>query len=382
MSHVLITNDFPPKVGGIQSYLYELWRRLDPESFSVLTSAHQGASAFDSLQPFRIERAELPVLAPGMGAIRPKWSVLARAKKLIEEQKASLAVIDPALPLGLIGPRLGVPYALVVHGAEFAIPARLPGMREALARVLKGSVLIVAAGPYPAKESKALLGEKEVPILDVPPGVDTEVFKPLGQKARVEMRARLGLPLSGPLVVSVSRLVARKGMDTLVEASRILAGKWPELTVVIGGKGRQFSNLQAQVTRTKAPVVMLGAVPQGLLPGLYASGDIFVMACRDRWFGLEKEGFGIVFLEAAACGVPQIAGRSGGSVDAVVDGETGFVLEDPRNPEELAERIDLLLSDQDRCKEMGMAARKRAVEEYDYDQLAPILSSALLEVEG
>jgi phosphatidylinositol alpha-1,6-mannosyltransferase len=382
MSHVLITNDFPPKVGGIQSYLYELWRRLDPESFSVLTSAHPGAQAFDLSQPFRIERMELPALIPGTGLLRPSWSVLARARKLIEEQKASLAVIDPALPLGLLGPMLGVPYAVVVHGAELAIPARLPGTREALARVLKGSALIVAAGPYPAKESEALLGAREIPMVDVPPGVDTEVFKPLGQKARMDMRARLGLALSGPLVVSVSRLVARKGMDTLIEASRLLAGKWPELTVVIGGKGRQFGNLQAQVARTKAPVVMLGAVPQGLLPGLYASGDVFVMACRDRWFGLEREGFGIVFLEAAACGVPQVAGRSGGSVDAVVDGETGFVLKDPRNPEELAERIDVLLSDEERRKKMGMAARKRAVEEYDYDELAPILSAALLEVEG
>jgi phosphatidylinositol alpha-1,6-mannosyltransferase len=382
MSHVLITNDFPPKVGGIQSYLYELWRRLDPESFSVLTSAHSGAQAFDLSQPFRIERMELPALIPGTGLLRPKWSVLARARKLIEEQKASLAVIDPALPLGLLGPMLGVPYAVVVHGAELAIPARLPATREALAWVLKRSALIVAAGPYPAKESKVLLGAREVPIVDVPPGVDTEVFKPLGQKARMDVRARLGLPLSGPLVVSVSRLVARKGMDTLIEASRLLAGKWPELTVVIGGKGREFGNLQAQVARTKAPVVMLGAVPQGLLPGLYASGDVFVMACRDRWFGLEREGFGIVFLEAAACGVPQVAGRSGGSVDAVVDGETGFVLKDPRNPGELAEKIDVLLSDQERRTRMGMAARKRAVEEYDYDELAPILSAALLEVKG
>ncbi len=149
MSHVLVTNDFPPKVGGIQSYLWELWRRLDPSSFAVLTaSSDPDAARFDAEQRqrgVRIERMPAGVLLPGPEVVR-------RTRRLVAETGADLVVLDPALPLGLIGPSLGLPYAVVVHGAEIAVPGRLPVGRAALRRVLGPARAVIAAGPYPAAE--------------------------------------------------------------------------------------------------------------------------------------------------------------------------------------------------------------------------------------
>ena len=148
--HLLVTNDFPPKVGGIQSYLWELWSRLDPESFVVLTaSSDPGAAEFDAEQARRGMRI---VRVPGRTLYLPVPSAARRVRELAREVDASLVVLDPALPLGLLGPGLGLPYAVVLHGAEVTVPGRLPGSRQALSRVLRNAALVVSAGGYPAAE--------------------------------------------------------------------------------------------------------------------------------------------------------------------------------------------------------------------------------------
>jgi phosphatidylinositol alpha-1,6-mannosyltransferase len=370
MRHLLVTNDFPPKIGGIQSYLWELWRRLPPDEVTVLTSPYADADLFDQEQAFRIERTREPVLLPNPVLVR-------RIRRLAAEVQAEAVVIDPAVPLGLIGPSLGLPYAAVLHGSEVTVPGRLAGTRKVLTRVLGRAALLIAAGGYPEREARRAMGEALPPIVQVPPGVDTSRFVPLPPIERASARARLNLPGRGPLVVSVSRLVPRKGMDTLVHAAARLKPRHPDLAVVIAGGGRDRTRLEHLINKTSAPVRLLGRLPGGDLPDLYACADVFALCCRSRWAGLEQEGFGIVFLEAAAAGVPSVAGDSGGSAEAVLDGETGYVLKDPADVAAAAEAIDRLISDPELASHQGQAARHRAETEFSYDVLAGRLAEAL-----
>ena len=151
MKHLLVTNDFPPKIGGIQSLLWEWWRRLPADRFAVLTSPHADAAAFDADQPYRIERTREPVLLPHPFMVR-------QVNELARDFGADLVVLDPAVPLGLIGPSLELPYDLVLHGAEVTVPGRLPLSKQALAYTLGRARHIVAAGGYPAAEAEHAAG--------------------------------------------------------------------------------------------------------------------------------------------------------------------------------------------------------------------------------
>ena len=375
MSHLLVTNDFPPKVGGIQSYLWELWRRLPPERATVLTTPYRGASAFDADQPFRVVRSRRRVLLPSPGLVT-------EIRALAEEVGAGVVLLDPALPLGLVGPHLGLPYAVMLHGAEVTVPARLPGARRALGRVVGHARHVVAAGDYAAAEARVVTGDAMPPTTVVPPGVDTERFRPLTPSERAEARAGLGLPADALVVVSVSRLVPRKGMDVLVEAAARLTTDHPRLVVAVAGDGRDRRRLGRLVARRDAPVRLLGRVPDDQLPAVYGCADLFAMLCRNRWLGLEQEGFGIVFLEAAAAGVAQLAGDSGGAAEAVDHHGTGVVVDRPADVDLVAKALDGLLSDGDWRAALGAAARRRAVEEFDYDGLARRLDEALRALEA
>ena len=367
--HLLVTNDFPPKVGGIQSYLWELWRRLPAEDIAVHTTPHAGAPVFDADQAFVVTRSREPVLLPTPTVAR-------RVRNLAERQGAELVVWDPALPVGHAGRRVGRPYAVVLHGSEVTVPGRLPVARSMLARVLRGASLVICAGNYPAGEAERAAG-CTLPTVVVPPGVDTDRFRPLDEAERASVRRELGLPVDAPLVVSVSRLVPRKGMDTLIRAAARLGRTEPDLVVAIAGSGRDRRRLEGLVASTGAPVRLLGRVPEELLPGLYGAGDVFAMLCRSRWGGLEQEGFGIVFLEAAAAGVPQVAGESGGAAEAVAHERTGLVMGRPDAVERVVRTLSDLLGDETRRAEMGREARRRAEAEFSYDVLARRLRAGI-----
>tara|TARA_B100001013_G_scaffold211415_1_gene128578 strand:- start:487 stop:1620 length:1134 start_codon:yes stop_codon:yes gene_type:complete len=367
--HLLVTNDFPPKVGGIQSYLWELWRRLPADDIAVHTTPHTGASVFDADQAFVVTRSREPVLLPTPTVVR-------RVRNLAERQGAELVVWDPALPVGHAARRVGRPYAVVLHGSEVTVPGRLPMARSILARVLRGASLVICAGNYPAAEAERAAG-CTLPTVVVPPGVDTDRFRPLDEAERASVRRELGLPVDAPLVVSVSRLVPRKGMDTLIRSAARLGRTEPDLVVAIAGSGRDRRRLEGLVASTGAPVRLLGRVPEELLPGLYGAGDVFAMLCRSRWGGLEQEGFGIVFLEAAAAGVPQVAGESGGAAEAVAHERTGLVMGRPDAVEQVACTLSDLLGDRERRTEMGREARRRAEAEFSYDVLARRLRAGI-----
>ncbi len=372
MAHLLVTNDFPPKVGGIQSYLWELWRRLPPEDTTVLASAFAGDRAFDADQEVRIDRAPHEPMLPTAASRR-------RAQALAEEVDADIVMCDPAIPIGMIGPRLGRTYGVVLHRSEVTVPGRLPGSKRLLARVLDRAALVVAAGQYPAAEAERV-ARSQLPIEVIPPGVDVDRFRPLDPDEVVSARQTFALPVEGRLIVSVSRLVPRKGMDVLIQAAGELVGDRPDLTVAIAGEGRDGRRLRRMVESTGAPVRLLGRVDDDRLPLLYGCADVFAMICRNRWAGLEQEGFGIVFAEAAACGVPQVVGNSGGAADAVVHDKTGLIVDDPTDVGQVVAALGRLLDDPPLARRLGELGRQRVVDELDYDGLADQLRGALATI--
>jgi phosphatidylinositol alpha-1,6-mannosyltransferase len=278
--------------------------------------------------------------------------------------------------LGLIGPSLDRPYDLVLHGAEVTVPGRLPGSKQALAYTLTRARRIIAAGGYPAAEAEHAAG-RELPITVVPCGVDPRRFRPLTPRQRTAARQQFDLDEDAEVVLGLSRLVPRKGFDTMIRAAARLARTRPKLVMAIGGTGREAGHLQRLADELGAPVRFLGRVAHDDLPQLYGCVDVFSMLCRSRWSGLEQEGFGIVFVEAAACGIAQVAGDSGGAAEAVEDGVTGIVLDDPDNIQAAADAYARLLDDDDLRASMGAASRRRAIGEFSYDLLAARLGAVL-----
>ena len=369
VKHLLVTNDFPPKIGGIQNLLYEWWRRLPSESFAVLTSPYSGSKQFDAAQSFEIRRTREPVLLPHPLMVH-------KINKMAKQFGAELVVLDPALPLGLIGPNLNLPYAVVLHGAEIVVPGRLPVVSRLLARVLNNAELIIASGSYPAAEaSRVCRSSKRIEVIT--PGVDIQRFKVLSSEQRIEARKQFGVAEDAELIVGISRLVPRKGFDVLIRAVARLSIEFPKLRLIVGGDGRDRARLERIARELMSPTTFLGRVSDDDLPKLYGCADINAMLCRSRWMGLEQEGFGIVFAEAAACGVPQIAGRSGGASDAVDHDITGLIVEDPTRVDDVVSSLRRLLVDKSQLLKMGQASRLRAENLFDYDKLALKLGQVL-----
>ena len=390
--HLLITNDFPPKIGGIQNYLWELWRRLPAGSAAVYTTPYRNSAAFDARQGFPVERSPEPWLVPY------PW-LPARIRRVAAATASELVLFDPAIPVGAVGPGLGLPYGVVLHGAEVTIPGRLPLLRANLAATLRGASLVVSAGRYALAEAERCAG-RPLPAAIIPPGVDGTRFRPPTPDQRAKARARHGLAADDVLLATVSRLVPRKGMDTLIRAGaevarRLAAGDRvgpgggggpgpaptghgrPGFRLIIGGTGRQAADLSRLAARLGAPVQLTGRLPDDEVVELYRAADLMAMLCNERWFGLEQEGFGIVFLEAAAMGLAQVAGRSGGAHEAVDHGVTGLIVDDPTDVRAAADAIERLVVDGELRRRLGAAARRRAVADFDYDVLAARLHEAI-----
>ena len=360
---ILVTNDFPPKRGGIQTYLFELWRRL-PDTVVITASPKSNSEelAWDKEQTFRIERINKKVLLPSR-------SLAKRIDAVAREISAPMIFIDPMLPLGLIGSRLReAPHVIVAHGAEVTFYGRVPGSKILAKKVLRSAKGVVAAGNYPAEMARKV-ARTDLPILEVPPGVDVDRFTPLSADARRVARMRFGLDPDAPLVLGLSRLVPRKGFDVVIDAVKKLEG----VHLAIAGTGRDRARLEKRAESLGKRVHFLDEIADDDLPLIHGSADVFAMACRDRWGGLEAEGFGIVFLEAGSCAVPAVAGWSGGAHEAVADGESGFVV-DPHSVSEVSGAIDRLIGNPDLRHLMGQAARARAKAMFSYEHLAQRLS--------
>lgn len=369
MRHLLVTNDYPPKVGGIQNYLWELYRRLPADQVVVLTRPYPGWRQWDASQRHTIIRTRQRVLVPEPWLAR-------RITRIVDQENIDLIMYDPAVPVGALGPRLGLPYGVILHGAEVTFPGRIPIARSVLGEVLRKAKIVVTAGEYSTREAERA-ARQSLPVLVIPPGVDCDRFQPLDDAAKQLARTHFGVNDDEQVVLTLSRLVPRKGMDKLIDAVAQLAPSYPKLVLLVAGSGRDRGRLERRAKALDAPVRFLGRVPDRDTPRLFGMADAFAMLCRVRWGGLEQEGFGIVFLEAAASGVAALGGLSGGSAEALEHGSTGLVVSDPRNTDEIAAALKSLLDDDAMRNAMGIAARTRASNEFTYDLLARRFQTAL-----
>ncbi|MEW2381986.1 glycosyltransferase family 4 protein [Micromonospora sp. NPDC047707] len=368
---LLVTNDFPPRPGGIQSFVHNLAVRQPPGSVVVYASSWRGAEKFDADQPFEVVRERTRVLLPTPLVAR-------RAARLARAYGCDTVWFGAAAPLGLLAAglrrRAGIRRAVALtHGHEVGWAA-LPGARAALRRIARGVDVTTYLGEYTrVRLERALHGLTELRRLA--PGVDVDAYHPSvdGEPVRV----RLGLA-DRPVVVCVSRLVPRKGQDMLIRAMPAIRRRVPDaaLLVVGGGPYRAALEKLARQSGVERDVVFTGTVPAAELPAHYAAGDVYAMPCRTRNRGLDVEGLGIVYLEASATGLPVVAGDSGGAPDAVRDGETGFVVRG-RDVAQLADRVATLLADRDLARQFGAAGRAWVEREWRWETQAQRMAALL-----
>lgn len=367
---LLVTNDFPPRAGGIQAFVYSLAMRQPSDALVVYASSWPGDAAFDATLPF-------PVVRDPARTLLPTRAVAARAAGLVRTFGATAAWFGAAAPLGLLAPalrRAGIRRVLAqTHGHEVAW-AVLPGARRLLRRVGSAADVVTYLGEYTRLRLAPVLGP--VTRLErLPPGVDPQVFRP--DAGGPAVRRSLGLE-DRPVVVCVSRLVPRKGQDMLIRALPAVRRAVPGAGLLLVGGGPDRARLQrlAAEAGVADDVRFTGSVPWAELPGYYAAGDVFAMPCRTRRAGMDVEGLGIVYLEASASGLPVIAGDSGGAPDAVLDGETGYLV-DGRSLSDVTTRLVQLLSDVDTARRLGRRGRDWVRRDWQWDVLAARLAGLL-----
>jgi phosphatidyl-myo-inositol dimannoside synthase len=368
---LIVSNDFPPRRGGIQSFVHALALRLPAGSVVVYAPSWEGAAVFDAGQPF-------PVIRHPTSLMLPVPSVARRAARILREHDCDTVLFGAAAPLGLLAPSLRRAGArrvvAITHGHE-AGWAALPGGRQVLRRIGDQVDVLTYLGEYfRVRLARVLSPAAARRMIRLAPGVDTAAFRPGAGGDKVREQFGLG---NRPVVVCVSRMVPRKGQDTLIRAwPRVLAaarrsgaaevsgaarvsgaaggegGGGPVLLLVGDGPYRAELGRLARGAGLSGSVVFTGPVPWADLPSYYDAGDVFAMPCRTRRGGLDVEGLGIVYLEASACGLPVVGGDSGGAPDAIRSGETGYVVPG-RDAAAVADRIAGLLADPAGAAAMG-----------------------------
>ena len=375
MSNTLvITNDFPPRPGGIQTFGYELVRRFEPGQVSVLTSSWDGATEFDAAQKFTIVRAKTKTLLPDK-------RTLAMAREIIIANNVTRVLFGAAAPLGLLAPslrKLGVKNIVGMTQGHEAGWAMTPGMKQALRKIGNDVDYLTYISEYThEKISRALSPSAASNMRRVVPGVSTTEFSPTNLTAGSALRSSIGWA-NRPVIVCVSRLMTRKGQDQLIQALPQVLKVVPMASLIIVGDGPYRKHLEKLTADLglRDNVHFTGKVDQAQLANWYAAGDVFAMPCRTRVGGWDVEGLGIVFLEASATGLPVIVGNSGGAVDAVLEGETGFLV-NGNDLSEIRDRLIELLANQDLAKRMGSAGRNWVAQEWTWEHSFKRLESLL-----
>jgi phosphatidylinositol alpha-1,6-mannosyltransferase len=367
---LIVTNDFPPRQGGIQSFVYELASRLPAHDVAVYCSAHPGSAEFDAQLDFPVWRHPTGLLIPTPGARR---RVLAAAA----EFGTTAVWFGAAAPLALLTPALraaGVRRAVATtHGHEVGW-AKLPLARQALRRIGNSVDVVTYLGEYTRRRLAGAFGP-QAQLVQLTPGVDSKLFHPDADGRAV--RSRYGLA-GRPVIVCVSRLVPRKGQDTLIKALPVIREQVPGAALLLVGKGPYEKELRALARQhgVAEDVVFAGGVDHAELPAHFAAGDVFAMPCRTRRFGMDVEGLGIVFLEASATGLPVVAGDSGGAPDAVLAGRTGSVV-DGTDVRAVAGELVTLLQDRQLETRLGQAGREWVEKNWQWDSIADRLAGLL-----
>jgi phosphatidyl-myo-inositol dimannoside synthase len=373
---LVVTNDYPPRVGGVQQYVWNLTRNLPADRVAVLAPNWPGWQAHDGDQPFPVHRWPARFLWPTPDLVD-------RIETLVREHEADVVLFGHGFPLPLAG-RAGragnhaTPYVVLTHGAEVWL-ARTPGVGAAMRAGLAGAREVTAVSRSTARSIMRLLPPGTRPSV-LYPGVDERRFSPdvSGEPVRrtFELDGR-------PVILCVSRLVPRKGQDVLIRALPMIRRLVPEATLLLVGGGPYRAVLERMASAEAPPdaVIFAGEVADEDLPSYYAACDVFAMPCRSRWGGLEVEGFGIVFLEAAAAGKPVVAGRSGGAHEAVEDETTGLLVEG-REPKAVALAVAQLLADRAIADRMGAAGRARVEAAFTWERQAERLADILRRATG
>jgi phosphatidylinositol alpha-1,6-mannosyltransferase len=349
---LIVTNDFPPRPGGIQAFVHNLAVRRPPGSVVVYAPSWQGAEAFDAALPFPVIRHPTRLMLPVPGVLR-------RAADIARAEGCDSVVFGAAAPLGLLAPalrRAGAERIIgLTHGHE-AGWASLPGARGLLRRIGDGVDVLTYLGEYTrGRIARGLSPAAAARMRRLAPGVDETVFRAGAGGAEIRARHSLG---DRPVVVCVSRLVPRKGQDALIHAWPRVQRAVPDAALLLVGGGPYqptLERLRAELGLTGS-VRITGTVPWEELPAHYDAGNVFAMPCRTRRRGLDVEGLGIVYLEASAAGLPVIAGDSGGAPDAVLPGETGVVI-DGSSVAAVAESVVALLANPVGAAAMGEKGR-------------------------
>ncbi|MGB3445005.1 MAG: glycosyltransferase family 4 protein [Actinophytocola sp.] len=368
---LVVTNDFPPRNGGIQSYLHALATRLPEDDLVVYAPAWEGAREFDAAQPF-------PVVRHSSSLMLPVPDVAKRAREILRAEDCDTVWFGAAAPLALLAPTLRKAGAERViastHGHEVGW-SMLPGARQALRRIGSTTDVVTFVSKYTRSRFAAAFGRMAA-LEHLPSGVDTEQFRP-DFAARKEIRTRYGLG-DRPTAVCVSRLWPRKGQDMLIRALPAIRRRVPEAALLLVGGGPYEDRLRALATQLDVAehVIVTGRVPWEELPAHYVAGDVFAMPCRTHGRGLDVEGLGIVYLEASASGLPVVAGDSGGAPETVLDGVTGNVV-DGRDLPDIAKKIGDLLADPTLATEMGEAGRRWVSRHWRWEDIARRLTRLL-----
>ncbi|MGZ8651674.1 MAG: glycosyltransferase family 4 protein [Actinomycetota bacterium] len=371
---LLVTNDYPPRIGGIQRTLEALWRELPPDRVAVLAPSWDGAGSFDATAPYTIVREPSEFIWPTPG-------FAARLDEVVASLDVEVVLFGDAFPLALLGPRLarrGTPYLVAAHGFDYWLSV-VPGAHASMRYMTSAASRVpVMCSTFIARTVRTAV-PPAVPVSILHSGADLQAFRP--DLPTADLRERLGV-VDRPLVVCVSRLVARKGQDVLIRGIPRIRRRVPDATLVIVGGGPYEERLR--VLAADAPtgsVVFAGEVSEEDLPRYYAMGDVFAMPCRSRLGGMEVEGWGNVFIEASACARPIVVGDSGGARETVVDGETGLIV-DGRDVDQVADAIAGLLADPERARRMGMSGRERVERAHAWPAIAARLARWLREAAG
>jgi phosphatidylinositol alpha-1,6-mannosyltransferase len=353
---LVITNDFPPRPGGIQTFVHGLIEGLDPEDVVVLSSKFKGWQEFDKLQKYKVFRYDTEMLLPSP-------AVANYAIKLVKEFDCESVLFGASAPLGLLSAKLkenGVKKTVALtHGHEVGW-SFTPGLKQTFQKIVKDVDKLTYLTKYTFEKIKEAIPESElVKFEQLTPGIDIEMFKPSNKETKEVQDLKHRFRIQDKLIVAcISRLTPRKGQDTLIEIWPEVIKKVPsaQLLIVGGGPYKQNLHKKAFDLNINSNVTLTGSVPWEQLPTFYASADVFAMPVRTRNFGFDVEGLGIVYLEASASAVPVIAGNSGGAPDAVINEVTGYVL-DSKNKNLLVEKIVNLLINPDLRNRLGKQGR-------------------------
>ncbi|MFE2409338.1 glycosyltransferase family 4 protein [Kitasatospora sp. NPDC059408] len=373
MTTLIVTNDFPPRQGGIETFVHAMAMRMPGHDVVVYTSREPGADRYDATLPF-------PVVRDPSRMLLPTPRVTRRALAIAREHDADRVWFGAAAPLAAMARDLrrgGIRRTVATtHGHEIWW-ARTPGARRLLRHVGDHVDVVTYLGEYTRSRIAPALGP-HARLERLVPGVDAEAFRPAHPDDEGAERIRARHRLAGRnVILCVARLVPRKGQDVLIRAMPAILRRVPDAVLVIVGQGPDATRLRRLAARC-APgrVVFTGGLDHAATAGYYAAADVFAMPCRTRRAGLEAEGLGIVFLEASAAGLPVVVGDSGGAPDTVLDGVTGRVV-DGRSPAAVAAALAETLTSPQERERRGAASREWVARHWTWEGSAQRLSRLL-----